>query len=133
MRSVDWRERLEAEIESARTRPSVFGTHDCLQFCARCVQAMTGENYAARFPSYDSQEAAQVILDAHGDVTGLLTPLFGEPVAPNLAQCGDVVMAIVKGRETAGMCLGTHCVFPGIAAGLSFRTRECIVHAWRID
>ncbi|MDF2435257.1 MAG: hypothetical protein JWP44_4888, partial [Mucilaginibacter sp.] len=45
---------------------------------------------------------------------------------------GDVVVAIFKGLETGGICVGINCAFARIGGGLTIPSRECIVRAWRI-
>jgi hypothetical protein len=132
IRLPDWKASLCTEIDAAHSRPVAWGTHDCLQFVARCVQAMTGENPAASYPAYDSEDAAYQLVSEHGGITAMLTAAFGEPVAPNLAHVGDVVVANFKGRETGGICIGTNCVFAGTRGGISSRSRECILRAWKI-
>lgn len=133
MRRADWKERLLAEVESARTRPHVWGQHDCLQWCARCVLAITDVDYAAQFPAYDSAFGAEQIVAEYGTLSGLITHLLGEPVTPNNARTGDVIVAMIGERETAGICLGLSCAFPEDTVGLAYRNRDCIVLAWRID
>jgi hypothetical protein len=133
MRVPDWRERFHAELDAARDRPAQFGEHDCLQFPARCVLAMTGVDPAESFGDYHSEEAAAALLREYGGIAGILTHAFGEPVAPNWARAGDIVVATIDGLETGGMCNGTNCAFVMRPAGLSFRPREVIQKVWRID
>lgn len=133
MRKPDWRECFHAELEAARDRPAEFGVHDCLQFPARCVLAMTGVDPAEPFGDYHSEEAAAALMREYGGISGILTHAFGEPVAPNWARAGDIVVATIDGIETGGMCNGTNCAFVMRPGGLSFRPREVIQKAWRID
>lgn len=132
MRLADWRKRLNAEVDASRVRPMAYGSHDCLQFSARCVEAVTGSNYVANFPPYSSEAQAFRILAEHGGVTGLITSVLGEPIAPNLAHVGDIVVADYEGRETAGVCMGINCAFVNEAGGLVFWSRERIVRGWKV-
>lgn len=145
MRFPDWLERLEAEVVAAREREMAYGSHDCLQFAARCVLAMTGEDFRTRFPPYDSPMKARSILDANGGVAGILVRCLGEPIPPTWAEAGDVVVARFRlsdgrpaleddpdGEDGAGICLGTRTVFCGRPGGLSARTREVVHLAFRV-
>jgi hypothetical protein len=147
MRFADWRLRLREEVAAARLRPTAFGEHDCLQFAARCVLAMTGEDHRERFPPYGSPMAARSILDANGGVAGILTACLGEAVPPNHAHIGDVVVARFRsedGRHVrptddrpgtedgAGICLGAHAAFCGREGGVVYRPRSEIRLAWRV-
>lgn len=133
MRLPDWRERFHAEIEIARSRPLQYGEHDCLAFPARCVLAMTGEDPRELFSHYASELGAARLMLEHGGISGLLTQAFGEPVPPNWARVGDIIVATIDVVETGGMCNGTNCAFVTTEGGLTFRPREVIARAWRID
>lgn len=133
MRFSDWRDRLHSQIDLARTREAQFGVHDCLQFPALCIEAITGVNPAAQFGAYSTELGAAKLMTEFGGVSGILTKAFGEPVAPNWARSGDVVTLTVLGLETGAMCNGTTVVFCGKPRGVAFLTRELIEKAWRID
>lgn len=133
MRFSDWRDRLHAQIDLARTREAQFGVHDCLQFPALCIEAITGVNPATQFGAYSTELGAAKLMTEFGGVSGILTKAFGEPVAPNWARSGDVVTLTVLGLETGAMCNGTTVVFCGKPRGVAFLTRELIEKAWRID
>jgi hypothetical protein len=133
MRVPDWREKLHAEIDASRTREGNWSDNDCLRFCARCVLAMTGIDYALPWASVDSEGEAMAALERSGGISGLLTDLFGEALPPNLARAGDVVLAEVGGLQSAGICTGVNCAFVTIPRGLVIVSREAISAAWRID
>lgn len=133
MRVPDWRDRLHEQIDLARTREAQFGVHDCLQFPALCIEAMTGINPATQFGSYSTELGAAKLMAEFGGVSGILTQAFGEPVAPNWARSGDVVTLTIQGLETGAICNGTTVVFCGKPRGVGFLTRELIEKAWRID
>jgi hypothetical protein len=129
MRVHRWTVLLADELLAARSRPFAYGSHDCLQFVARCVQAMTGVNHAAGFGSYDDPTA---LLELHGGVAGILTMLFGEPVHPSLAQEGDLVVAVIDGRESAGICTGSKFAFAREPQGLAFLPRSTLTGCWKV-
>jgi hypothetical protein len=133
MRVPDWKERLYAAIDAAREREAQFGVHDCLQFPAFCIEAITGVNPAAQFGEYRTEEGAAKLMAQFGGVSGILTHAFGEPVAPNQARVGDAVTLTFDGLETGGVCNGTTIVFCAKPRGLGFLSREMIQKAWLID
>ncbi len=132
MRRRDWAERLADYIESRRETPFVYGAHDCCQFVAGAVAAITYANPAAAW-SYSSEAEAEALLAAHGGVAGLVTLALGaEPVHPSQARRGDVVLAELEHGPTAGVCLGTDCAF-ATEVGVTFRPRALVTAAWRVD
>lgn len=150
MRVQDWRERLHAQIDAARTRAAEWGVHDCLQFPALCIEAVTGINPASQFGEYSTELGAAKLMVEFGGVSGILTKAFGDPVAPNWARSGDVVVidapqsftwiASAEGMsrtadlvETGAICNGNTVVFCGKPRGINFVPRELIKKAWRID
>lgn len=133
MRVPDWKDRLYAAIDDARAREAQFGVHDCLQFPALCIEAITGINHAAQFGEYSTEAGAAKLMAQFGGVSGILTKAFGEPVAPNFARVGDVVTLTVVGLETGAVCNGTTVAFCAKPRGLAFVSRELIEKAWLID
>jgi hypothetical protein len=129
MRFHRWNVLLADELLAARSRPFAYGSHDCLQFVARCVHAMTGVNHAASFGSYDDPTA---LLEVHDGVSGILTMLFGEPLHPSLAQEGDIVLAVIGERESAGICTGTKFAFAAESGGLAFLPRSMLTGCWKV-
>lgn len=133
MRFTDWRERLHAQIDAARTREAQWGVHDCLQFPALCIEAITGINPATQFGEYSTELGAAKLMSEFGGVSGILTKAFGDHVAPNSARSGDVVTITIGGLETGAICNGNSIVFCGKPTGVAFLSRELIEKAWRID
>jgi hypothetical protein len=130
MRRHDWPERLEAYVDSRRLEPFAFGTHDCCQFAAGAVEAITGENPADRFHYADETEAAQ-LLELHGGVEGIVTVALGSPVHPSQGGRGDVVVAELANGDTAGVLLGNTCAFPS-EFGIVYWPRSVARLAWRV-
>lgn len=133
MRFQDWRERLHEQIAAARLREAEWGVHDCLQFPALCIRAITGVDPAAQFGSYTNEIGAAKLMAQFGGVSGILTKAFGDPVSPNMARAGDVVTLTVLGLETGAICNGNSVAFCCRPRGLVFLSRELIEKAWRID
>lgn len=131
MRRENWPTLLQDEVAAASSRAFEWGRHDCLQFAARCVAVITGEDRAARFGEYTDERGAARLLAAHGGVAGILNAELGESVPPLLARRGDVVLAQIEGRATAGICLGPVCAFAG--DGVVYRPLTSVERAWRVD
>lgn len=131
MRRENWPKLLQDEVAAASSRPFEWGRHDCLQFAARCVAAITGEDHAARFGEYADERGAVRLLAQHGGVAGILAAELGDSVPPLLARRGDVVLAQIDGRATAGICLGAVCAFAG--DGVVYRPLATVERAWRVD
>ena len=130
MRRHDWPERLADFMDDVREEPFAFGTHDCCQFAAKAVEAMTGENPAAPW-AYDGEWGAKALLDANGGVEGLVTLALGAPVHPSRMQRGDVALADLEHGPTAGICTGNAIAFPA-AVGVIFHPRSVARLAWRV-
>lgn len=102
MRFEDWPQRLDAEIERARSREFAYGAHDCCLFAADIVLAITGVDPAAHLRGYTCAIAAARIVAAHGSIEALASSLLGEPVSPKSAQRGDIVITRPRIRDGDG-------------------------------
>lgn len=111
MRHHDWPERLADFVRARRKTPFAWGANDCALFAADAVHAITGVDPAAECRGYsDEREALRIIKDA-GGMRGLVS-LPEKPVG--MAQRGDVVIALIDGRETFGVCVGENYAAPGV-------------------
>lgn len=133
-RLEEWPERLSALVDARLRWPFAWGTHDCWQFAAAGVEAITGEHPLPDWVGvYDSAFSASTALDQFGGtLETLCEQLFGPPIAPGYAGRGDVVLfdQAVQ-RDTLGICLGPQLVGPGELA-LVFLPRKAILKAWKI-
>jgi hypothetical protein len=132
MRVHNWPERLFDYIESRREEPFAYGTHDCCQFAAHAVEAITENNPAKDWHYANEIGAGRLIVEA-GGIDALVTQALGEPVHPAEAGRGDVVMAELDHGMTIGVCLGRDCVFAAEPAGVTFRPRRVILKAWKVQ
>lgn len=130
MRHHDWPEKLAEFIETRRETAFAWGSHDCCQFAAGAVEAVTGTNPAAAW-TYANEAEAQALIAAAGSLEALVTQAMGEPVHPSRAGRGDVVLAELENGPTVGVCVGRECVFPA-ETGLTFRPREITLTAWKV-
>jgi hypothetical protein len=113
MRIHDWLPRLITVFEGAHGRRFRWGTHDCCQFAARCVVAVTGEEKRRMFPRYRTRAEAELIIADCGGMRGLLTRALGEPVHPSRARQGDIVLLDIGRGEQPAVCMGAMSYAPG--------------------
>lgn len=114
-RYPDWDARLAAYLEPLHARPFAWGTHDCCIFSAGAVEAMTGVDPMPEFRGrYTTAIGSARALTRYGAGT-LEATLDGkfEPIAPALAQRGDVVMS----SGLLGICWGGFLIAVGSEAG----------------
>jgi hypothetical protein len=81
--------------------------------------------------------ARRLIAELGGDLVSVWTRLLGqEPVAPALAQTGDLVVLPVPGsegrRQTTGVCAGTSAWCLAEDGSLALAAASSAVAAWRI-
>lgn len=130
MRHHDWPERLAEFIESRRGEPFAFGTHDCCQFAAGAIEAITGDNPARHWAYANELGAARIIHEA-GSLEAVVTEALGDPVHPSQAGRGDVVIAELDRGDTVGVCLGNVCAFAA-EVGLLILPRTVARSAWKV-
>jgi len=138
-RQPNWPARLATLLESARSTPFAWGTHDCCTLAADAVLATTGQDPLAplrgRWASAD--EAAQLLRLLGGLQADTSAALQAEPTAPAMAQRGDVVLLAMGNTQALGVCAGRWVVAAG-PDGLAFvdlyaRTGDTRpLAAWRI-
>lgn len=128
-RFPDWPERLSTFIESRRKAVFSWGRQDCCLMAADWVLAATGEDPAAKYRGkYRDERGATRIIHKAGGLRALV-PL--QEVIVGTAQRGDVVLAVVAGRETLGIADVGGWWAPG-EAGIAFRTMFDVVAAFRV-
>lgn len=128
MRLPDWPERLADLLAERKRTPFAWGSHDCALFAADAVNAITGDDPAKNFRGYDDEREALRIIHGAGGMRGLVD-LPEKPIG--FAQRGDVVLALVDGRETFGVCIGGEYAAPG-ADGLVFRQMAEVVAVFEV-
>jgi hypothetical protein len=126
----DWPQRLDEYIASRKNEPFSYATHDCCQFAAGAVEAVTGENPSIRW-QYRNEVGADRLIREAGGIDGLVTQALGEPCHPSQAGRGDIVLAELEQGPTVGVCVGRECVFAA-QVGLSYRPRSVILQAWKV-
>lgn len=134
-RLPDWPERLAAYMAAMRPRRYVLGQHDCAQFAAGAVQAVTGRNVLLA-QWRDVSEALQVLRAQRG-LRAAVDAVLPRLAVPALAQRGDVVLvqAAVGGgrarRQWLAVADGARWWCPAVT-GLESGPAELAVVAWGV-
>ncbi len=126
-----WQETLRSEFEAAHGRKFRWGRHDCFQFAARCVRAVSGVDRRIQFGRYHTRQGAEALLAAHGGARGLLVRALGEPVHPSRAGMGDIVLVDMGRGDQPAVCMGLECFAPGMR-NLQPRMTATATAAWII-
>ena len=137
MKLETWPEVLAERVNAARHVPFAWGSHDCVHFAVDTAAAITGRAFGPLLPDYDDARSALRALRAsgHEDLQGAVTAHLGEPIPPNFAQRGDLVLVpsgIDAWPAALAVCVGTHAVSPG-EDGLIFMPMHRALAAWRVD
>jgi len=133
-RPPGWEHRLQQCVADTAALPFCYGQHDCAQFAARAIAAVTGEPVAAPLLArYRSQTGARRLVNKHGGLDKLASTVLGAPVAATYARRGDIVyQATDDGMGALGVCLGRVSVFLSADGG---QVRIDTLHAacaWRV-
>lgn len=124
------RAQFEAFILECHERPWAWGTHDCLQFCAAAVKELTGQDFASQFGSYQTRLGAYRILCKYPGMADFISSILGPPKPRNLTRFGDVVMTSTLLGETAGICVGSRCLFAGYPKGIESLPLSKMTCSW---
>lgn len=148
----DWPEQANAFVAKVMKKPFVWGEFDCCLFAADCVQAMTGEDFAADFRGKytDGPGGYQLLKEFSGGgivatVEKLAERFEWTDIEPRRAQRGDIVLlpaALCGGDDrfdgALGICAGTVSLFVTEEAGVRATSTipnpgaPGITRAWRI-
>jgi hypothetical protein len=119
-RLPDWRIRLAAYLSAARLREFAYGEHDCAQFAAGAVVAITGVDPAARLGiSYATLRGGLRALSMRGyrdHVAFARAELTEIGVAD--ARHGDIAVIAADSERTLGVVGGPVVLAPGLPRGL---------------
>jgi hypothetical protein len=131
MRIAGWQEALVQVFDEAHGRRFIWGKHDCCQFAARCVAAITGEDKRLIFPNYIGKTSALEILMTEGGMDGLITRALGPPKPAAFAGDGDIVLMDMGQGEQPAVCRGLHSFAPG-RRDLGYRPTLSARLAWTV-
>ncbi|HYE70605.1 MAG TPA: hypothetical protein VD932_03680 [Aquabacterium sp.] len=120
------------EIAAWRAKEFEWGRTDCCQFVRRVTEVISGKDYGAQFPAYESEFGAARLIAEYGGLEQLLCAAFGESRPALLAQRGDVVLCDFGRGPQPSICLGAVCVAPAEAGGLESRPLASALASWKI-
>lgn len=123
-----WPEALAAYFDARRNVPFAWGTNDCSSFAAGAIEAMTGE--APPLPEYEGAAGAAREL-AVQPLRERVEELFGPEILPAFARRGDLILMLLEGRETLGVCDQDRIACAG-TDGILLAPRSIAVAAWRV-
>lgn len=135
-RRNDWPERLVAVMDSARHRPYVLGSHDCVRLACSAVEAQTGIDFWPRFAGYATKRQALVTI-------ARIAPSLGEAVTVTLgvvplavlsARRGDIVLFCDDlGEDHLGVCMGRRVIVTAPEGTLSMELdHPGLISCWRV-
>ncbi len=139
MKRPDWRDHLHTYLERCEGRPFSWTHHSCLTFAVGAVVAITGIDY------WQTERSDIERLHARADVLKYMTRYGGTLIgatdrAMRRAQAqrrvipgaGDILIAHVDKKDTAGVCLGRLSAFVG-PDGLMYLKPDDIRAAWGVS
>lgn len=130
MRHQDWLARLRETVDAYRTQPFSWGRHNCGLFVARCVDAVTGSDWATEFQFATAREAMQFVRDS-GGIEAAVTARLREPIANRCARRADACLVDVVDGDGLGICYG-HEVLVASDDGLESYALARVRKHWRV-
>ena len=129
-RRADWPERLMALMTTRQSTPFAWGEHDCCQFAAAAIQAMTDHNPLESLGYHDARSAMR-ILHKEGGLERAVEARLGASKPVTLAMRGDIALLPLRKREALGVVIGQSAYFAA-PKGLSERPISCCTVAWSV-
>lgn len=105
-----------------------YGDSDCCSFVAFIVNELTGVNHRDRF-TYDNEQQAYGIIDAHGGFEGLIDSVFGEPSEPS--DGSPVMLKLPMVGKVMGIKLDDTAVCV-TKFGMSQISDRYVIRSWNI-
>ncbi len=137
MKADNWRTILAHFIDGRRSRPFVWGQHDCCLFAADWVALATGQDPAASWRGqYDSALSAHRIAAPFGGTGGLVIHALKASGAVYVdakhATAGDIIIRDSELGDVTGVVVGRDAAFVA-EFGLTFApiTDDPCAEFWR--
>lgn len=105
-RHPDWEERLNDVVAKHQAMPGEWGKSDCWIMTMDAIEAVTGERILPHLQSYCSESEGYKVFRKAGfkeTVEEALAESLGEPIAPVMAQRGDVGVIERGDRVSCGV------------------------------
>ena len=114
-RGKDWPQALSNACHKYKDTPHEWGTHDCVIFCAKVVEAMTGEDLIADLKGqWTTQIGAARVIKSNGfdSLDEMVSDYLPEKPLPFIGR-GDIVICDGDNGEFIAVVMGHNCVAPG--------------------
>lgn len=101
-----WEQRLNAVVAKHQALPGEWGESDCWIMAMDAVEAVTGKRILPHLQRYSTEAEGYKVFRKAGylkTVEEALADAFGEPIAPVLAQRGDLGVIERDGRVSCGV------------------------------
>lgn len=134
IRRRDWDRLLADEIAASLHRPFEWHDNDCCSFAARCVQAVTGQDFFSLFSgSYTNARQAARVVKANGGLLDIFDKLLGKRLPALTAQRGDILLTNMMSPhgELIAVCAGQFGFAPG-PVQLTKCPQKVWLACWRI-
>jgi hypothetical protein len=124
---------MDRVVAEALDRPFDWATHNCCTFARDVVLAITGVDYLPSLEGVDSVRSAMRAVQPYGSLSDAVTSVLGEPVPPETAQYGDILLVPdTEGvGDSIGVCVGPSVLVPG-KQGLVRAPISRATQAWRL-
>lgn len=134
---MGWTEALHQTVVEFAGQDFEWGRIDCMQFCARYAELLTGDN-PARGVEYDSEWSANRVLAEHGGPGALIGRRLDAQPRPGVPIPGDIVVAEIAAQGepelmTAGIYNGFYVWTITEARGIVRVNEERIRQAWPVE
>ena len=133
-RLPNWRSRLSAYLAAARTKPFVYGEHDCARFAAGAVEAVTGVDPSADLGiRYTTLAGGRRALRARGyrDPVAFVRERF-EEIAVSFARAGDLAVLDTAAGPALAVVGGAEVFAPAPERGLVVLPLTTAITAFRV-
>ena len=129
-RRADWPERLMALMAARQSTPFAWGEHDCCQFVAAAIQAMTDHNPLESLGYHDARSAMR-ILHKEGGLRLAVEARLGASKPVTLAMRGDIALLPRGKRQALGVVMGQSAFFAAPTGLSEWPITRCTV-AWSV-
>ena len=136
MRTRQKDEDLRAYLKEHGQLPFAWGEHDCIMFAGKWLDWRTGSGYVSEWQGrYHTALGAKRVIDAEFGSFDLVMDRFARPIPHQLAQPGDIVLAVLPDQEqTHGILDGQQVIFAGADGAVIWQRADIYIEkAWRVE
>lgn len=122
---------VRAVVQRFGNHPFQYGSFDCCELVRQTHYFLRGKDPAPHL-QYEDELGANIIIDAHGGLSGLMTTLFGESVNVEATETADPVLIVMPAfGDIMGIRVPNGALVP-LKAGLHKVPIKYAVEGWRI-